>query len=264
MKLYFKLFFLFGLVLLISACSGTDMSTNAVGDSASIGWEGIEMVAADDQSLSNDRKTKYLMDAEKLAVRLINNRDSTQTRIPDALINLFYNGLIHIVTADHPEAQEATDPEYQVHARTPADPRALIVYVDSSAAWTDAWKNSDTQTGNTDVDELLNEFNLTLMEFNDSESSANDAATLHSEYAINGYAVGRLFKQLEDISSAGPPVVTDGSNIEVLLFEDHLRYTLEYRYGDCPSGCINQHEWTFKVFVDGNVEFVSESGNSLP
>ncbi|GEM_PF-1133258 len=264
MKIRYNLCILFGLVLLLSACSGNELSTNSVGDSGAVSWEGMTMIEANAYSLSNDRKSKYRMDAEKLAVRYINNRDSTQTDIPEALIKLFYNGLIHIVNADHPEAQEATDPEYQVHARTPADPRAITVRVDTTAPWIDAWRDSTTQTDNEEIDELLNQFDLSLLKYYELESSSLAVAKLQSEYAINGYAVGRLFMQVDDISSAGPPVVTDGSNIEVLMFDDHLRYKFNYRFGDCPAGCINEHTWTFNVYVDGNVEFVSESGNSLP
>lgn len=254
--------FLMSILLLLCACSGADRTTGAL-DGASVSWEGFTMARASDQNLSNGRMSKYRKDAEKLAVRFINNRDSIQTKIPEALINLFYNGLIHIVNADHPEAEEATDPEYEVHALTPPDPRALSVGVNTGAPWLDAWRKGNTETGNEEVDDLLNEFDLTLVDYHEFASSPTANATLQSEYAINVYAVGRLFEQIPYIDYATAQIVGDGSDIKVLLFDNHLRYTLEYGFGDCPAGCINRHKWTFKVFRDGHVEFVSEGGSPL-
>jgi hypothetical protein len=34
-------------------------------------------------------------------------------------------------------------------------------------------------------------------------------------------------------------------------------------WGDCPSGCIDQHTWTWNVTSDGAVSFVSEEGSVL-
>lgn len=256
-------YFLLGLVLVLSACSSTtDSATES--DAAAISWEGLQIVQANDENISEERRANYRKDAEKLAVRYINNKDSTQTHIPGGLINLFYNGLIHVATDNHPEAREATNPEYSVHARQPGHPREIVVYVDTTASWIEAWRDSTTETGNEAVDELLDRFQLSLVEYRELESSATAAATLRSPQAINGYAVGRLFEQVDDISQAGSDRVTDGSDISVLLFDDYLRYTFDYGFGDCPSGCINRHKWKFKVYGDGTTEFISEEGDSLP
>lgn len=258
------IYFLLSIVLLFSACSGTDRGTNATGDSAFISWEGLSMAQANDQDLSNERKTEYRLDAERLAVRFTNNRDSTQTKIPSALGNLFYNGIIHIVNASHPEAEEATNPDYDVHALTPPDPRGFEVSVDTAAAWIDAWREGTTQTGNDEVDNLLAQFDLSLFEYHELENSSIARAYLRSDYAINVYAVARLFEEIEDIEGSGTEIAGDGSDMTVLFFDDHLRYTLEYGYGDCPSGCTNRHKWNFRVFEDGSVEFIGEQGDPLP
>ena len=257
-------YFLLSIVLLFSACSGTDRGTNAASDSAFVSWEGFSMAQANDQDLSNERKTKYRLDAERLAVRFINSRDSTQTEIPSALETLFYNGVIHIVNATHPEAEEATNPDYDVHALTPPDPRGFEVSVDTTASWIDAWRESTTQTGNEEVDNLLEQFDLSLFEYRELENSSIARAFLRSEYAINVYAVARLFEEIKDVEASGTEVIGGGSDITVLFFDDHLRYTLEYGYGDCPSGCNNRHKWNFRVFEDGSVEFIGEQGDPLP
>jgi hypothetical protein len=35
-------------------------------------------------------------------------------------------------------------------------------------------------------------------------------------------------------------------------------------WGDCESGCIDEHEWVFAVLPDGGVSVVSESGPAVP
>ncbi|MEX1170324.1 MAG: hypothetical protein WEE50_09305, partial [Chloroflexota bacterium] len=36
--------------------------------------------------------------------------------------------------------------------------------------------------------------------------------------------------------------------------------TVQVGWGDCPAGCINEHNWVFAVAPDGAVSVVSESG----
>jgi hypothetical protein len=35
-------------------------------------------------------------------------------------------------------------------------------------------------------------------------------------------------------------------------------------WGDCPSGCIHKHEWTYTVGRDGAVVLASETGDKIP
>ncbi len=41
------------------------------------------------------------------------------------------------------------------------------------------------------------------------------------------------------------------------------RVTFETGWGDCPSGCIDRHTWTWDVGEDGTVTFVGEDGSPL-
>jgi hypothetical protein len=42
------------------------------------------------------------------------------------------------------------------------------------------------------------------------------------------------------------------------------RIELTIGWGDCPSGCINRHVWTFDVDATGKVTLVGESGDEVP
>jgi hypothetical protein len=41
------------------------------------------------------------------------------------------------------------------------------------------------------------------------------------------------------------------------------RVTFETGWGDCPSGCIDRHTWTWDVAADGTITFVGEDGSPL-
>lgn len=43
-----------------------------------------------------------------------------------------------------------------------------------------------------------------------------------------------------------------------------FRIEITIGWGDCPSGCINRHVWTYDVSADGTVAPVSESGDEVP
>jgi len=263
MKQFDVHFFPVLLILLIIASSCTVVGDSGTADR--FDWQnGESIVPANDELLSSEQRQLYRKDAEKLAVRHINELDSTQTEIPQKLVDLLYKGLVHIALSNDPKAKDVTE-TYNVHARMPVSPREIIVEADTTAEWISAWRNEITKTGNKELDTLIEQFNFTLVEYRELKHVLPTAmATLRSDQVINGYAVGRLFERLEDIESAGYDYVTDGSDIRVIFFENHLQYIYEYGFGDCPSGCIGNHRWKFNVYKDGDVVFAGEEGDPLP
>ena len=45
---------------------------------------------------------------------------------------------------------------------------------------------------------------------------------------------------------------------------DGFTVTFEVGWGDCPSGCIDRHRWTYAVSRDGAVTLLDESGSPVP
>jgi hypothetical protein len=41
------------------------------------------------------------------------------------------------------------------------------------------------------------------------------------------------------------------------------RVTITIGWGDCPSGCINEHVWDFEVSAAGQVTLLGESGDPI-
>ena len=217
------------------------------------------ITGANDQLLTLEQRQKNRRDAEILAIKYVNQKDSTQIEIPHPFIEFLYNGLIHIINSDLAKAQEVTT-RFNIHARAP-NPREIVIYADTTAAWLDSWRKGKTMTGNEKIDSLINLLNFCLWDYDELQSLSRAIATLHSDHAFNIYAVGRLFERLNAIERAGPDgIIGDGNGLNVLFFNDHLQYRFEYGYGDCPSGCINHHLWKFNVYSDGTVAFAGEEG----
>jgi hypothetical protein len=43
-----------------------------------------------------------------------------------------------------------------------------------------------------------------------------------------------------------------------------FQVNIEIGWGDCPSGCIEKHDWTYTVAVDGTIKLVRETGPAVP
>ena len=257
---YLSLFI--GLVFL--GCSGESYTTssNPAGDSFS-----QRIVPADDEQLSEQQRVRYTDDALRLSTRYMNREDSTKLVLPTNLVDTFYNGLIHIANSEHPEAAKATQTDLQVHVRDPGDPRCIGTAVDTSASWYKQWQQGHIETSNEELNTLTDQFNLEIIEASDEESTYGQiTVALVTDREVNGYAVGDRLQEFEQILSARPEVdfPVERSGIRVLFFKNFLRYTFEYGFGDCPSGCTNNHQWVFSVYRDGEVEFVKEEGAPLP
>jgi hypothetical protein len=63
-----------------------------------------------------------------------------------------------------------------------------------------------------------------------------------------------------------PDMIGQASWYEVAPASGVGAYVVTFRvgWGDCPSGCIEEHTWVYAVAPDGTVTLQSEKGDSLP
>lgn len=82
----------------------------------------------------------------------------------------------------------------------------------------------------------------------------------------NPQKLSQILKDEFNVSSAEPNSISGGSSNVVLKSDIRSgtnTYTFKKGWGDCPSGCINRHYWTFTVGSDESVVLVNESGDDL-
>lgn len=243
-------------VFFISFSLGCDDVTRLSGDKTMIDLDdGSRIAKASDESIPAEKQQNYKHIAEKLAVEYVNSNNPTQTSIPENVVDFFYNGLLHLYSSGLNEARLITR-EYRMIARSPADPREVLLWTDTSKPWLDNWRQEITLTGIDEIDELIERFNLSLFEYRElSITSPGAIAHMRSDEPINVYAIGKAFENLQEIERAGPDVLlTGGRDVEATVSKDYLLLDITVGSGDCPAGCINKINHQFKIFSDGTVE----------
>jgi hypothetical protein len=66
------------------------------------------------------------------------------------------------------------------------------------------------------------------------------------------------------IEARDPQLIGQAAWYEVAAEGDGWKVTVRIGWGDCPSGCINEHTWTYSVTAQGSVALASERGDVLP
>ena len=61
-----------------------------------------------------------------------------------------------------------------------------------------------------------------------------------------------------------PEVIGQAAWFEQTETDDGWEVVIRIGWGDCPSGCISEHRWTYAVAPNGEVILVEESGVPIP
>lgn len=254
MNLY-KIFFLFILLSLLNTCDTVETNNG-----------NNQITPGDDSLIPDSIKSLMKEDAAFLTLRdvyLDSAKKDSLVILPENSVESYYRGFVHIYNADTLPARDAVIETYKIHAFPNPAAHSIIVAVDSTKDWVDAWKNGQRLTGNQQIDNLIDEYDLKLDRY--YHWPTYHAAVLSSEAAINIYALSKMFEPIDGVIFSEPNGhIGDGNNIEGSIESNYLEYLFSYGWGDCPSGCINRHYWLFQVKFDGTVEFIGSYGDPLP
>ena len=229
-----------------------------------------EMVEADDSNLSDSLKNVFLDDAYRIALNNYLSFDSTNVdsiKIPNNLVNKYYNGLIHIFNEKDFSEIDSIMNIYSIHTWVNPELRAFNLYVDSSAIWIYKWLGAYSYvTGYNKLDSLMENYRISILRIQNitwlEEVKYN--VEMFTKDRLNIRALMKLFNKLHGITWAEPRSYGgDGNNIYIEDSGDKLIFTFRLAWGDCPSGCTSAHYWSFEVNYDGEVTFISSVGSSL-
>ena len=65
------------------------------------------------------------------------------------------------------------------------------------------------------------------------------------------------------IGPLNPDLIGQAAWYEVAATEQGWQVRVRIGWGDCPTGCINEHTWTYAVSRTGEVELLREEGDTL-
>jgi hypothetical protein len=233
------------------------------------GYEYPLIDSLDDSSIPESIRERYREDADRLTVRIMHNlggEAEASLEIPEELSRTIYQALIHVYSSSEFAARDSVIDLYDIHTWPDPELNRLLVTADSTTTWMQAWRQGFVTTGHTGIDSLMDMFGLEVVEYNrGSSKSTKHTATLLSSQSRNIAGLVHLFEAIEGMTSVysdGP--VGGGPDINVWSGENTWRVDYSLGWGDCPSGCINQHAWSFSVSYDGYVDHLGSSGPDIP
>jgi hypothetical protein len=141
------------------------------------------------------------------------------------------------------------------HNGWPYDYAGLLVNVDTSYSWTDAWQNMNTMTGNPLMDGILTKYSLHLENF--YSWSIGNYAELSTDLSWNILALMDSMVTVAGVLSAESNyIIGEAGTISYSVAGDERYYNFYFEFNDCFDGCDNYREWQFKVNPDCSVEYL--------
>lgn len=223
-------------------------------------------------ALPDSVRAAYQDDAARMAVRHVRQTDgpaAREVRLSSArpLADTLFDALVALHTADH-AVRDSIVELYGIHTDGLPGVRRLLVTVDSTPDWVRAWAEGRRLTGHATVDSLLTRFDLSVESYRRySALSADHGIVLGSAEPLNMPALAERFRDIDHVRTAGPSDrVALGGSIDIRTAPALLARTLEFSvgYGDCPSGCINHHVWSFYLDRAGRLHYLGGSGDPAP
>ena len=99
-------------------------------------------------------------------------------------------------------------------------------------------------------------------------AGGSPASSLLASPPSDGTAAAQLVlatnSRFAGIEKRDPAGIGQASWYDVAPRADGWTVTVRIGWGDCPSGCIHQHRWTFTVSSAGAVTATGQSGDPLP
>jgi hypothetical protein len=210
---------------------------------------------------SDELLDQYALDIKNLALRRmweVKSPDTALIAIPQQWVDTVAGGLAAICNAVSFPERDSIFNLYCVHDLAPSSifiRQEIMVFVDTSYAWTDAWQNLISLTGNPQIDNLMTQYDLEVTNF--TYYSFGNMAMLETDSLWNVYALIDNLEMVEGVEF-GEPNQMLGTAGKIFYYRagGERLFSFWYQWNDCFDGCDNAHVWNFKVFDDCSVEYL--------
>ena len=139
----------------------------------------------------------------------------------------------------------------------------MFAVVDSSKEWIQNIINGNNFTGVESIDSLINNY---VVEFTNPIPFNEDyMINIYSDIPYNTYALSNKFLNTNEFNYFGPNVIFGDASSIKFRTENSLRiYIYRLGWGDCETGCMNNHYWEISVDENNIVKLFNEYGDPLP
>jgi hypothetical protein len=219
----------------------------------------------DDRTVPDSLAALYRVDAARLALRVVyddERPEREEVELPTALVDELYDALALVYNATGLDSRDWVVERFPIHTFPNPEVFELTVGVFPSKEWVGAWQSGQRFTGNTHIDQLLETYDLSLEAYHDRSMHR---ANLRAGRPLNVAALAMRFEGIDGVRYAEPlSWFGDGNDIRARSRGE--RWELEYSvgYGDCPSGCVQRHYWTFLADLGGFVRYEGDRGDPIP
>lgn len=207
-------------------------------------------------------KMEYKRDVAQLAsyrIYQIQSPDTDLVQIPPAYSDSIFEGLAAIFNATSIPERDSVFNFYCVHNLNPfagfGGYSGFLVKVDTNYAWTHAWQNLMTLTGDPLMDTILTRYHLKISNF--YNWIIGDYAELSVDSSWNTYAL------IDSINLVPGVLMTElnswvgvAGKISYEMIGNSKYYNFYFEYQDCFDGCDAYRNWKFKVNSDCSVEYL--------
>jgi len=205
---------------------------------------------------------EYHRDITQLAAQRLfelQSPDTIMVKVPQAYIDTISNGLAAIFNATSILERDSVFNLYCVHNLNPFSGfgayDGFLVKVDTNYAWTNAWQNLITITGDPLMDSIVTKYSLTITNF--YNWSIGNYAVLSVDSSWNNYALIDSIEMVTGVLAAEQnSLIGVAGKISFSKIGNTLYYDFDYEYQDCFDGCDAYRRWKFKVNDDCSVEYL--------
>ncbi len=193
----------------------------------------------------------YDLDVKALAIErmyAIKTPDTASIWIPQKYQDTIWRGLAAIFNLDTQLQVDSIFRRYCVHAHKAVPPglnASLNIYFDTSFAWTQAWRDTQTTTGYGALDSFLQRYNYTVESY--FSVSSFHIARIESPHSLNRKAVKDSLVQFDGLTSVWDSYGSFKHRDIIYRKDGTAKFIFEIGWGDCLAGCVNRKYWHYSV-----------------
>lgn len=162
-------------------------------------------------------------------------------------------------------ARDSVFSMYNIHAYKQIDLRRFEIYVDTTYAWVkNLLAGQPTQTGNYYIDSLAQQygFSLDFVNYFPAWVDYDALARVRTTAFVNSDFMAKVMLSQTGVLFANPFTFGgDGNQIFYAEQDSFAQLTFRRGWEECPSGCLFQRDWVFKIYEDCRVEFATSYGD---
>jgi len=188
--------------------------------------------------------------------------DTDKVFVPQALYKRIEEGMSAIFNSTSPQRDSVFDLNCIHDSIYIVMMRSAMLFFDDTYAWTAAWKNGQTYTGNAQVDSLFSRYHITVKSYHHFQYAAvrfQNCVVIESAEILNNDPLDGGLEAIygvNQIDRYGTFITSPGAGyINYREYNNIREYEFILAWADCISGCGNYHGWVFNVDQNCNANF---------